>query len=75
LRVQDHTENETIRVRIADDQRMVPANLKMILERDGHKVAGAATTGCQAIGMTLSLKPDVLLPNIRMPNPDGCGGR
>lgn len=64
-------DNETIRVLIADDHVLVYEGLKMFLEKEGLEVIGVAMTGQQAIDMTLSLKPDVLILNIRMPEMDG----
>jgi AmiR/NasT family two-component response regulator len=42
-----------------------------LLEDIGYTVAGKAIDGLQAIEMTQSLQPDVVLMDIKMPNMDG----
>ena len=59
------------RVVIADDDRPLRAGLRRILEDDGLDVVGSAKTGRQAVEMTISLQPDVVVLNIRMPQMDG----
>ncbi|HVH65116.1 MAG TPA: response regulator transcription factor [Candidatus Acidoferrum sp.] len=61
-----------IRVLIVDDQVLVRAGFRMILQAqpDIH-VVGEAGDGEQAIGLVRSLKPDVVLMDIRMPGLDG----
>jgi DNA-binding NarL/FixJ family response regulator len=71
LQLQNLMENGTIRVLIADDHPLIREGLKMILERDGLEVIGAATTGRQTIEMALSLEPDVVVLDIVMPDMDG----
>jgi DNA-binding NarL/FixJ family response regulator len=43
----------------------------MVLERSEIEVIGAATTGRQAVEMVMSLRPDVVILDIRMPDMDG----
>jgi DNA-binding NarL/FixJ family response regulator len=64
-------DNGKIRVLIADDHALICEGLKLLLEREGLEVVGVANTGRQAVDMTLSLEPDVLMLNIRMPEMDG----
>lgn len=61
-----------IRVLIVDDQALVRAGFKMILQAqpDIH-VVGEAGEGEQALGLVRTLKPDVVLMDIRMPGMDG----
>jgi DNA-binding NarL/FixJ family response regulator len=61
-----------IRILIVDDQALVRAGFKMILQAqaDFH-VVGEAGDGEQALGMVRTLKPDVVLMDIRMPGMDG----
>lgn len=61
-----------IRVLIVDDQALVRAGFKMILQAqpDIH-VVGEAGDGEQAIGLVRSLQPNVVLMDIRMPGLDG----
>ena len=62
----------TIRVLVADDQDIVRAGLCMILEaQPGITVVGEAADGRRAIAMARSLRPDVCLLDIRMPDVDG----
>ena len=61
-----------IRVVIVDDQALVRAGFKMILQAqpDIH-VIGEAGDGGQALAMVRALRPDVVLMDIRMPGLDG----
>ncbi len=59
------------RVIIADDDTQLRISLENILEGDGLEVVGTAKTGREAVAMTIALKPDVLILNIRMPSMDG----
>jgi DNA-binding NarL/FixJ family response regulator len=62
----------TLRVVIADDQALVRAGFRMILEADGSiQVVGEAANGEQAIGVVRRLQPDVVLMDVRMPVLDG----
>jgi DNA-binding NarL/FixJ family response regulator len=62
----------TIRVLVADDQDIVRAGLCMILDaQPGVTVVGEAADGRRAIAMARSLRPDVCLLDIRMPDVDG----
>ena len=60
-----------IRVVIADDQAVVRAGLRTILEAQGIEVAGEAADGRAAIEAARRLKPEVVLMDIRMPVLDG----
>src|SRR6476619_2709585 len=61
-----------VRVLIADDQALVRAGFKMILDAEEDlDVVGEATDGAQAVDMARRLKPDVVLMDIRMPELDG----
>ena len=62
----------TTRVLLADDQELVRAGFRMILETQGDiEVVGDAGDGVQAVAATRRLQPDVVLMDIRMPNLDG----
>jgi DNA-binding NarL/FixJ family response regulator len=62
----------TVRVLLADDQPLVRAGLKVILEaQPGIEVVGDAEDGSRAVALALALRPDVCLFDIRMPVMDG----
>jgi DNA-binding NarL/FixJ family response regulator len=61
-----------IRVVIADDQGMVRAGFRSLLESEPDiEVVGDAADGEQAIAAVRRLRPDVVLMDIRMPGLDG----
>jgi DNA-binding NarL/FixJ family response regulator len=62
----------SVRVLIADDQALVRAGFKMILDaEDDLDVVGEATDGLEAVQLAQQLTPDVVLMDIRMPQLDG----
>jgi DNA-binding NarL/FixJ family response regulator len=61
-----------IRVLIAEDHLMVRAGIRALLEKAGDiHVMGEASNGQEAIEMTGTLKPDVLIMDIMMPRMNG----
>ena len=61
-----------IRVVLADDQVLLRAGLRMLLDaEDDIEVVGEADDGAAAIELTRQLLPDVVVMDIRMPNVDG----
>jgi DNA-binding NarL/FixJ family response regulator len=63
---------ETIRVLLVDDQTMVRAGFRMILETEPSiSVVGEAADGIEAVEMVARARPDVVLMDVRMPRMDG----
>jgi DNA-binding NarL/FixJ family response regulator len=66
------TAGEPIRVVVADDQELVRAGFRLLVDsEDGMEVVGEATDGRQAVDLAVRLQPDVVLMDIRMPKLDG----
>jgi DNA-binding NarL/FixJ family response regulator len=62
----------TISVVLADDQPLVRAGLRMILDTEPDlTVVGEATTGAEAVEVCARERPDVVLMDVRMPVMDG----
>jgi len=63
-----------IEVVLADDQALVRAGFRSLLDaEDDIAVVGEARDGVEAVALTRSTKPDVVLMDIRMPELDGLG--
>jgi DNA-binding NarL/FixJ family response regulator len=59
-------------VLIADDQTLFRVGLARLLEEDERvKIIGQAGDGAEAVKLAGSLKPDVVLMDLKMPNLDG----
>ena len=64
--------DETIRVAIADDQRLFAHGLARIIGvQPGMEVVGEAHTGEEAVSLCLDVEPDVMLMDLSMPVMDG----
>src|SRR5258708_32147415 len=61
-----------IRVLVVDDQRLMRDGIASLLGiQDGIKVVGTAANGQEALEQALTLRPDVILMDVRMPIMDG----
>lgn len=61
-----------IRVLLADDHHLVRAGIRALLQRmPEYQVVGEAATGNEAVRLTTTLKPDIVLLDIAMPELSG----
>jgi DNA-binding NarL/FixJ family response regulator len=63
----------TIRVLVADDQRVVRDGLTMLIGLlDDVEVVGTACDGIEAVERACSERPDIVLMDLRMPRMEGA---
>jgi DNA-binding NarL/FixJ family response regulator len=64
---------EKLRLLLVDDQRLFVDNLKIVLESrtKDMKVEGIAYGGTEALAAADTIRPDMILMDVRMPNMDG----
>ena len=68
----EEREAAQIRVLVADDQQLVRAGFKLIIDgEDDMAVVGEAKDGLEAVDLSHKRAPDVVLLDIRMPGMDG----
>jgi DNA-binding NarL/FixJ family response regulator len=66
------SDHRKIRVLVVDDQALVRAGFRMLLDaEDDLDVVGEAADGQQAIEQVTRTRPDIVLMDVRMPNLDG----
>ena len=64
--------SKPIRVLIVDDHMIVRQGLRLIFEtEDSVEVVGEAEDGLQGVEKAASLRPDIVLMDLQMPNKDG----
>src|SRR5947209_4837214 len=64
--------NGPARILIADDHELARAGLRSMLEGErGIEIVGEAENGRRAVSLCLSLQPDLVLMDVRMPEMDG----
>ena len=69
------SEEQKIRVVIADDQELVRAGFAMVIgSQPDMAVAAQARDGAEAVALAETLHPDVVLMDVRMPGMDGIEG-
>jgi DNA-binding NarL/FixJ family response regulator len=62
----------SISVVLVDDQALIRTGFKMILEsEEGIEVVGEACDGEQAVSISRSVRPDIVLMDVQMPKMDG----
>jgi DNA-binding NarL/FixJ family response regulator len=64
-------EQEHLRVLIADDNETVRDELASYLETEGFDVVGSVGNGLDAFQQAKSIRPDVVLMDLHMPDMDG----
>jgi len=69
----DHPDQTVpVRVLVVDDQRLMRDGIASLLGiQDGIEVVGTAANGQEALEQALTLRPDVILMDVRMPVMDG----
>jgi two-component system response regulator NreC len=64
--------NTPVRIVLADDHTVMRNGLRLLLERQPHlQVVGEAADGRQAVALSESANPDVVIMDIGMPNLNG----
>ena len=62
----------TIRALLADDEPRARARLRRLLEDHADlSIIGEAATGDEVLQLALTLRPDVIFLDVRMPGPSG----
>jgi DNA-binding NarL/FixJ family response regulator len=62
----------TVRVVLADDQPLIRAGLRVLIDQTGDlEVVGEAATGAEAVRLAAGVRPDVMVMDLRMPGVDG----
>ena len=60
-----------MRILIAEDETIIRLDLRDLLERAGHEVAGEARDGEEAVALARELEPDLAIMDVKMPRLDG----
>lgn len=60
-----------LRVLIAEDESIIRADLRGLLEDNGFLICGEARNGREAVDLAHELEPDLAILDIRMPELDG----
>jgi DNA-binding NarL/FixJ family response regulator len=62
----------TLRIVVADDHSVVREGLRALLSAvEGYELVGTAATGAEAVKAAVTLRPDVLVMDIQMPDMTG----
>jgi len=63
--------NSSTRIVIADDEPLIRIDLRETLESLGYEVVGEAADGKHAVDLARTLRPDIVIMDIKMPEMDG----
>jgi two-component system, response regulator PdtaR len=63
--------NSATRIVIADDEPLIRIDLRETLESLGYDVVGEAADGKHAVDLARTLRPDIVIMDIKMPEMDG----
>ena len=67
----DPAERPRPRVLIAEDEALIRLDLAEMLREEGYEVVGEAGDGQEAVELAESLKPDLVIMDVKMPRRDG----
>ncbi len=59
------------RVLVAEDEALIRLDLVEMLREEGYEVAGEAVDGQEAVDLTRTLRPDLVIMDVKMPRRDG----
>ncbi len=65
------TEKQPRRVLVAEDEALIRLDLAEMLKEEGYEVVGQAGDGQEAVELADSLKPDLVIMDVKMPRRDG----
>lgn len=61
----------TLRVVIAEDEAIIRMDLRETLEEEGYEIVGETGRGDEAVELVRSVKPDLVVLDVKMPGMDG----
>jgi response regulator NasT len=64
-------QTKALRVLIAEDEALIRLDLAEMLKEEGYEVVGQAADGQEAVELAESLKPDLVIMDVKMPRRDG----
>ncbi len=72
MREQQQGRDAVVRVLVVDDQQLMREGIASLLRiQDGIEIIGTAANGQEALERAVSMQPDVILMDVRMPVMDG----
>ena len=66
MQVNPFESQSLMRVAVVEDEKIIQLEITRTLEQMGYQIAGLATTGPEAIALAESVKPDIMLMDIRL---------